>query len=558
MPPKKAQSLVQTKLWGGKTRPASATMQRRNQKIEKSLIIESLEESEPILTSYQKKIQQQKEALHKVEEKVNRSSGVRSKIQKKKSPGKKSKNSPKKSLLREQLKLQLETQRELLRVQQEIFEKANKAQNDIFKLISVLGDDDDDEDSDEEAEEEAEVEEEEEADQEEIAATPKYLSAIKEPEVLQTEILESELIGEPEEILGMDPIEMEVISDSKYTVQSNYENNDEMNMVVVLQSEEGEQEFELYEIYEGADDKKESQTHYEIVEGDDQDIQCRVVDNQDEQLEMIAPIELIESTESDPLTSSSSSSRRKSNQSKHPIHVQLPEVNVPRAGGQKPKTEKTDLLNKSNMSEKQLNDFIQEMIHSAESNADGKFQCTICQEVVSNRYSLGPHVMRVHSKHKSKVCPFCDRAFTCTGDLTRHIRIHTNSKPFKCNYPDCTYAFRASGDLHKHLRRHQTVQDGSNRRFTCDLCDRSFERNYDLKRHKMTHNRNEEGVGYQCEYCPKTFVRKVRSTSKPLLTLRYTKQYHTIIIFYFSVSPGSAQSAHISTLGHQAIQMPGL
>lgn len=152
------------------------TQQRRNQKIGKSMIIESLEESEPILSSYQKKIQQQKDALSRVEEKVKRSSAVRGKLQPKKVTGKKSKNSPKKSLLREQLKLQLETQRELLRVQQEIFEKANKAQNDIFKLISVLGDDDEDseeeeKEADEEEEEEAEGDEEEEEEMEENGRT---------------------------------------------------------------------------------------------------------------------------------------------------------------------------------------------------------------------------------------------------------------------------------------------------------------------------------------------------------------------------------------------------
>lgn len=469
------------------------------------MIIETLEESEPILTSYQMKIQQQKDALNQVEEKVRRSTVGRSKVLKKVPPGKRAKNSPKKSLLREQLKLQLETQRELLRVQQEIFEKANKAQNDIFKLISVLGDDDEESDEEDEPEEE----EEEEDEQEEGEHANSKVHSTEKSELLETEILETEGL-EPEEILGLEPIETEEISEKKYAAQPNYGENNEMDLVVVLQSDEGVEEFELYEIYEGADGanekaKEESdQLHFEIIEGDDQDIHCRMV-NKDDQLENVTTIEYVASDAVDPLRQTN---KRPSNPPKHPVHVELPAVNVPR-GAQSPKTPKTDLLNKSNMSEKQLNDFIQEMIHSAEANADGKYPCTICNEGVSNRYSLGPHVMRVHSKQKSKVCPYCDRAFTCTGDLTRHIRIHTNMKPFKCNYPDCDYAFRASGDLHKHLRRHKTGQDGSNRRFTCDLCERSFERNYDLKRHKMTHNRHEEGVGYQCEYCTKTFVRKV-------------------------------------------------
>lgn len=359
---------------------------------------------------------------------------------------------------------------------------------------------------------------------------------------METEVLESE------EILGIDPIESEEITASKYEVHGD---SDQMDLVVVLQGEEGVEEFELYEIYEGTDGasekaKEESeQLHFEIVEGDNQDIHCRVVNSTDEQLELVSPTEYVADNPVDPLRSTRQQMR---NQSKHPVHLELPAVNVPRAG-QKVEPERTDLLNEANMSEKQLNEFIQEMIHSAEPNADGKYQCTICNEVVSNRYSLGPHVMRVHSKHKSKVCPFCDRAFTCTGDLTRHIRIHTNSKPFKCNYPDCNYAFRASGDLHKHLRRHQTVHDGSNRRFTCDSCERSFERNYDLKRHKMTHNRHEEGVGYQCEYCPKTFVRKVMLHVDHATSLNPFINFRICLLFF----SGSAQSAYISTSWYQAI-----
>lgn len=371
--------------------------------------------------------------------------------------------------------------------------------------------------------------------------------------MVETELLESELV-EPEEILGMQPIEMEEIPDTKYTEQVNYEDNNQMDLVVVLQSDEGVEEFELYEICEGADGTGEKtkeeneQLHFEIVEGEDQDIHCRMV-AQEEQIELIAPSDYVANDQTDPLQSST----RKQQQQKHPIHVKLPTVNVPRAG-QKGKSEKSDLLNESNMSEKQLNEFIQEMIHASEPNADGKYECTICNEVVSNRYSLGPHVMRVHSKQKSKVCPFCDRAFTCTGDLTRHIRIHTNSKPFKCNFPDCTYAFRASGDLHKHLRRHQTVHDGSNRRFTCDLCERSFERNYDLKRHKMTHNRHEEGVGYQCEYCPKTFVRKVSN-----LCAIATTQLNPLIMQLYSqihFNRTSTEHIHIDTWASSLTNAP--
>lgn len=299
--------------------------------------------------------------------------------------------------------------------------------------------------------------------------------------------------------IGMDQSEL----------SAKYDETEDQNdvTVVVLQSDGDAEEYELYEIYDECTTDKikndEEQLHYEIVEGDDQNIHCRVV-NTSHSYQLDEHVDYIEPTRSSRLNTKKNS--------RQPVQIDLPQVNVPEpvgVGELDEKQSEADLLNKSNMSEKDLHEFIQTMIHSAEPNDEGKYVCSLCKETVSNRYSLGPHVMRVHSKQRNKVCPFCDRAFTCTGDLTRHIRIHTKSKPFKCNYPNCEYAFRASGDLHKHVRRHQSLQDGSNRRFACDLCDRSFERNYDLKRHKMTHNRDKEGVGYPCEYCAKTFVRKV-------------------------------------------------
>lgn len=71
------------------------------------------------------------------------------------------------------------------------------------------------------------------------------------------------------------------------------------------------------------------------------------------------------------------------------------------------------------MSEDEVNEYIQRLIQGAEEDEDGKFTCPLCEEKFTNRYSIGPHVQRVHCKQKTKKCMFCDRAFTCTGDLTR-------------------------------------------------------------------------------------------------------------------------------------------
>ncbi|KAL4901595.1 hypothetical protein BDW74DRAFT_71374 [Aspergillus multicolor] len=54
---------------------------------------------------------------------------------------------------------------------------------------------------------------------------------------------------------------------------------------------------------------------------------------------------------------------------------------------------------------------------------------------------------------KSCVCPYCQRDFRRREHLQRHVRLHTNEKPYVC---DCKEAF-ARRDL---LKRHQRLAHG--------------------------------------------------------------------------------------------------
>ncbi|KAL2013548.1 hypothetical protein VTN00DRAFT_1073 [Thermoascus crustaceus] len=67
---------------------------------------------------------------------------------------------------------------------------------------------------------------------------------------------------------------------------------------------------------------------------------------------------------------------------------------------------------------------------------------------------LGPYPQKSHS------CPIpsCGRLFKRLEHLKRHVRTHTQERPYPCPY--CNKAFSRSDNLAQHRRTHETQQDG--------------------------------------------------------------------------------------------------
>jgi hypothetical protein len=121
----------------------------------------------------------------------------------------------------------------------------------------------------------------------------------------------------------------------------------------------------------------------------------------------------------------------------------------------------------------------------------GRFTCTYpgCNKSFSTSAILKRHI-KEHSGERPFACTAegCNKRFARKYDLKVHMRSHTGEKPYMCTFPGCERKFSRSSDLRLHERIHKGEKP-----FICDCegCRKRFVRYADLKKHKRTHEVHE-------------------------------------------------------------------
>ncbi|XP_072943131.1 uncharacterized protein [Epargyreus clarus] len=127
----------------------------------------------------------------------------------------------------------------------------------------------------------------------------------------------------------------------------------------------------------------------------------------------------------------------------------------------------------------------------------GSCECDVCGMKFKNQWCLGRHKAKAHDVKDFK-CPKCPEQFQSQYHKQKHL-IQVHDIGHKCTY--CGRMFTRNSFMKDHIRRIHLKE----KNVPCTVCDEKFFDNHLLKLHMVKHNGDRK---FTCNICDKTFLRR--------------------------------------------------
>jgi KRAB domain-containing zinc finger protein len=141
-----------------------------------------------------------------------------------------------------------------------------------------------------------------------------------------------------------------------------------------------------------------------------------------------------------------------------------------------------------------LNNHIKRM-HSGNLRRD--HTCEVCGKMFEHNSTLMMHRNAHFADSRTERCHICGWSTYSKGSLKKHLRSHTDNKPFVCS--ECGKRFAHKPVLLVHMESHNPDRT----RLDCPLCNKSYVTDRSLKTHLLRHQGEKK---YECDICDASYT----------------------------------------------------
>ncbi len=128
-------------------------------------------------------------------------------------------------------------------------------------------------------------------------------------------------------------------------------------------------------------------------------------------------------------------------------------------------------------------------------NGTTSLLCPVCGVMVINKFRLTYHIQSKHHLSDNHKCDYCNYSHYLSGNLKRHMRIHTGERPYLCSY--CGQGFQCETNQKVHERTHTGEKP-----YKCSYCGKRFAQKASHVKHERVHTGERP---YACNQCGKCF-----------------------------------------------------